>query len=69
MAKPGVFECVELKSFAWRVAPLAVQRIESSFFENPDRFPAGSIDFDSALLMRGIRHESRSRDPLVVGLR
>jgi hypothetical protein len=69
MAKPGVFECVELKSFAWRVAPLAVQRIESSFFENPDRFPAGSIHFDSALLMRGIRHEWRSRDPLVVGLR
>ena len=32
-------------------------RVESSFFEDQVRFPAGSVEFDCALLMRGIEHE------------
>lgn len=56
-AKPGEFDGLELKSFNWHVTPLAVHRVESSFFGDRSRFPAGSVEFDSALLMRGIEHE------------
>lgn len=67
--RPGCFECLELRSFAWRVQPLAVRRVESSFFADPERFPAGSVQFDSALLMRGIAHEWRAHDPLRISPR
>ena len=30
-------------------------------------FPAGSVEFDSALLMRGIDHEWHGREPLCAG--
>jgi hypothetical protein len=39
------------------VVPLFVERVETSFFENPEHFPAGAIALDSALLMRDIPHE------------
>lgn len=65
--RPGCFDCLELKSFAWRVEPLAVRRVESSFFSDPELFPPGSVHFDSALLMRGIPHEWRAHEPLVAG--
>jgi hypothetical protein len=63
-AKPGQFDGLELRSFDWRVQPLAVDKVESSFFENGASFPAGSVDFDCALLMRGIRHEWHGRGRL-----
>jgi hypothetical protein len=52
--RPGEFDGMELQSFGWRVEPVSVTRVESSFFEDRARFPAGSIEFDSALLMRDI---------------
>ena len=63
-ARPGEFDGLELRSFGWRVEPLAVRRVESSFFEDRSRFPAGSVEFDCALLMRGIEHEWHGREPL-----
>jgi hypothetical protein len=51
------FEGLELRTLNWRVEPLAMESVASSFFENERLFPKGSIEFDSALLMRGIRHE------------
>ena len=62
----GCLDCLELKSFQWHVEPLAVRHVESSFFADVARFPTGSISFDSALLMRGIRHEWLAHDPLRV---
>ena len=44
--------------------PLAVERVESSFFENTALFPAGSVKFDSGFLMRDITHEWRARGRL-----
>ena len=41
----------------WRVEPLSVDRVESSFFANTSSFPKGSVEFDCALLMRDIEHE------------
>jgi hypothetical protein len=63
-AKPGVFDGLELKTFNWKVVPLAVDSAESSFFENRSLFPSGTVEFDCALLMRGIDHEWLARESL-----
>ncbi len=61
---PHCFDCLELRSFGWHVEPLAVERVESSWFEDTVRFPAGSVEFDSALLMRDVAHEWWSHEAL-----
>jgi hypothetical protein len=63
-ANPGDYDGLELRSFSWRVEPLAVERVYSSFFSNEDVFPKGSVRFDCALLMHGIEHEWHAREPL-----
>jgi hypothetical protein len=65
-AEAGRLDALELHSLDWKVEPMAVERIESSFFEDRQRFPAGSIQFDCALLMRGMRHEWHEREPMCV---
>ncbi|HEY9510197.1 MAG TPA: hypothetical protein VIV82_10080, partial [Verrucomicrobiae bacterium] len=60
----GRFEGLELHSFGWEVTPLSVERVSSSFFEDEKHFPAGTVEFDSALLMRGIEHEWLGRETL-----
>jgi len=59
--RPSEFDGLELHSFSWRMEPLFVERVESSFFHNTAIFPPGAAEFDSALLMRGIQHEWRGR--------
>jgi hypothetical protein len=63
-AEPDQFDGLELRTFGWRVQPLAVGRVESSYFEDRDQFPAGSAELDCALLMRGVEHEWHSRETL-----
>jgi len=63
-ATPGQFDGLELHSANWAVRPLAVERVESSFFEDRTLFPPGSVKFDCALLMRGIKHEWHGRGTL-----
>jgi hypothetical protein len=63
-AKPDQFDGLELRSFDWQVQPLAVGKVESSFFESRALFPPGSVEFDCALLMRGIEHEWHGRGRL-----
>lgn len=63
-ANPGEFDGLELRCRNWHVAPLAVDKVESSFFENRSLFPSGSVNFDCALLMRGIDHEWHGRESL-----
>jgi hypothetical protein len=53
----GHFDGLELRTLDWRMQPLAVEAVESSFFGDPSLFPAGSVEFDSALLMRQVEHE------------
>lgn len=60
----GRFDGLELHCQTWNVQPLHVERVQSSFFADRRRFPQGSVDFDCALLMRGIRHEWHSRPQL-----
>jgi hypothetical protein len=55
---------MELCCQKWCVQPLEVFEASSSFFENEALFPKGSLHFDCALVMRGIRHEWRSVPPI-----
>jgi hypothetical protein len=63
--RPGTFDAIELKAEDWQVEALAVERAESSFFDDELMFPRGSIALDSALLMRGIEHEFHQRSQTV----
>ena len=38
--------------------------VRSSYFDDHSVFPAGSIEFDCALLMRGIEHEWHGKSDL-----
>jgi hypothetical protein len=46
-----------LKTHSWTVQPLAVDDLYSSFFSDTSQFPAGSVAFDCALIIRNIAHE------------
>ncbi len=54
------FDGLKLKTFNWKVEPLNVSAVQSSFFENEYIFPKGSVKFDNALLMTQIKHEWHS---------
>jgi hypothetical protein len=61
---PGKYDGLELNCENWRVEPMNIERVESSFFDDESRFTRGSVEFDCALLMRNIPHEWRSREDL-----
>jgi hypothetical protein len=50
------YEGVAAEAPHWAVHPLAVTHVSSSFFDDGDRFPPGSVEFDHALVMRDIEH-------------
>jgi len=60
----GRYDGLELSCKTWRVEPLAVEEVESSYFGDESSFPAGSVGFDCALLMRDIDHEWHGREDL-----
>lgn len=60
----GKLDSLELNCFNWKVEPLNVTKVQSSFFEDSQRFPPGSAELDNALLMRAIRHEWYVREPI-----
>lgn len=55
--RPGRFDGIELRCQNWAVQNLNIDRMESSWFQDNSLFPAGSIHYDCALLMRSIKHE------------
>jgi uncharacterized protein DUF2071 len=57
---------VVLKTHAWNVAPLAMERVSSTYFEDRTSFPAGTITFDCALIMRNIAHEWQAGAPMYI---
>jgi hypothetical protein len=63
--QPGRFDAMELCVDKWRLDPLAVEQVESSFFGDERLFPHGSVEFDSALLMRPTRARWISHPQLV----
>jgi hypothetical protein len=62
-------DAIELCCSAWRIEPLVAEHVESSFFDNQVLFPSGTVQLDSALVMRDIaatwsaRMELTSQDP------
>ena len=64
----GRFDGLELRSFNWHVQPLDVSNVSSSFFDDTDTFPKGSVTFDNALLMQGIDHQWHSRETVCCGV-
>lgn len=58
------YDGVELRCGRWEVAPLVVDEVRSGFFDDPTRFPAGTVEFDSALLMRDIPAEWTALPPI-----
>jgi Uncharacterized conserved protein (COG2071) len=65
IADPTRFQGLELRCSKWRIEPLDVEVVRSSYFEDEAHFPRGSIEFDSAFLMRGIAHEWHGHPDLV----
>lgn len=61
---PARFDGLELRCKSWSVRPLAIEAVQSSYFDDPNQFPPGSAVFDCALLMRNIEHEWHSREDL-----
>ena len=64
-SKPGEFDGLELRSQKWKVSPLAIERVNSSYFNDSTLFPAGSVELDCGLVMRNIDHEWHSRERIV----
>ena len=48
---------VQLSIADWRVSPLEINHVESSFYNDQSIFPKGDIEFDHALLMQNIEHQ------------
>lgn len=50
-------DAIELETNEWRVEPLHLEKVYSSYFADTNRFPEGTAEFDHALIMRNISHE------------
>ncbi len=61
---PTRFDGLELRCKAWKAAPLAMDLVQSSFFEDMAKFPPGSAKFDCAILMRDVEHVWHSCEDL-----
>lgn len=62
--KQHCFDGLELNTYHWKVSPLAVTSVQSSFFEDETIFSLGSVEFDNALLMKSIEHEWIMRESM-----
>jgi hypothetical protein len=64
--EPDRLDGLKLETKEWRVEPLQVTRVYSSYFSDQEKFPPGTIEFDHALIMRNVAHEWHSADDLYV---
>jgi hypothetical protein len=49
-------DALRLETPEWRLRALAVAEATSSYFADEQRFPAGTVEFDHALIMRDLAH-------------
>ncbi|MGX1754620.1 DUF2071 domain-containing protein [Sphingobacterium sp. NPDC055346] len=54
------FDGLKLNTYNWEISPLEVQNIKSTYFDDKNRFPEGSIQFDHAVIMLNIEHDWQS---------
>jgi hypothetical protein len=64
--EPDRLDGLRLETEEWRVGPLEVKRVFSSYFCDEGKFPKDSIEFDHALIMRDVQHQWHSADDLYV---
>lgn len=57
---------LRLNTKEWRVEPLAVNHVYSSYFSDEAKFPKQSVEFDHALIMRNVAHEWQTVDDLYI---
>jgi hypothetical protein len=50
-------EGVRLRTLRWEMVPLVARSLHSTFYQGTGLFPQGSVEFDCALVMRGVPHE------------
>ena len=58
------FQGLELHLPNWQVKAFHVDEIYSSYFDDPKRFPEGSMKFDHALFMSNLEHRWHARQKL-----
>lgn len=58
------FDAIELETMEWNMEPMLVDQEFSAFFTNQDMFPRGSVEFDSAVIVRNLKHSWVSRESL-----
>jgi uncharacterized protein YqjF (DUF2071 family) len=58
------FDGLLLRTLEWRVQALSVSLVRSSYFDDRNRFPVGTVEFDHALVMRDIPHEWHQAEDL-----
>lgn len=63
---PRRLDGIVLETHSWRVAPLAIEEVYSSYFSDETLFPRGSVELDCALLMRNIAHEWHAAEHMVL---
>lgn len=67
----GDGQCLDglaLRTDAWRVEPVELITVRSSFFDDPVRFPEGSVRPDCGLLMREVAVTWNPLPPMPIGV-
>ncbi len=59
------YDAIELTTEEWRMEPLRMNESYSAYFSDTSVFPVGSVEFDSAVIMRNIKHSWVSRNNLL----
>lgn len=57
----GGFDAIELRTPEWRMEPMKIQEEYSAYFSDETKFPKGSVTFDSAMIIRNLKHSWVSR--------
>ena len=57
---------LRLETKQWKVEPLEVSNVYSTYFSDEKIFPRTSIEFDHALIMRNVAHEWHTADDLYI---
>lgn len=63
---PNRLDGLKLETEEWRVAPLRVTKMRSSYFADTEKFPKASVEFDHAIIMRDVSHEWHSAGDLYI---
>ncbi len=59
---------LRLHTVQWEVEALHIEHVYSSYFTDSAIFPAGSVEFDHALIMRNIPHEWHQEEEMLTNV-